>query len=37
MKTRKRAGRNVRKITKSFADAASTSLKSGELAVASAV
>jgi hypothetical protein len=35
MKTRNRAGRNVRKITKSFADAASTSLKGGELAVAS--
>ena len=35
MKVRKRAGRNVRKITKSLADAASTSLKGGELAVAS--
>ena len=35
MKTRNRAGRDLRKITKSFADAASTSLKGGELAVAS--
>jgi hypothetical protein len=35
MKVRKRAGRNLRKITQSLADAGATSLKGGELAVAS--
>ena len=35
MKVRKRAGRNLWKITQSLADAAATSLKGGEFAVAS--
>jgi hypothetical protein len=35
MTARKRAGRNVRKFTRSLADAASTTLKGGELAIAS--